>query len=243
MAKLPNTYTLKARYFPSLLSALPFFVIWYYLSDHVELKSLTSFMLNIKLFGIGGLTFSIVFIFFYSLVIREISKFFQRKYFTGNEATGFPTTYLMMYADRTLPDCYKDKFRKLISDRFNFELLNKKEEEADSIEAKKRLDVATGLVRQEIRDGYLVLNHNIWFGFWRNLIGGIIISIPLCIAGIFLGFFWVENNKSLSLILGVLFFIYLVVFILRKPILVYNGELYAKQLFSEFMGNKHVHKY
>lgn len=238
MKILPDTYTIRARYFPALLSALPFFMIWFYLSDNVQFEGLASFIGNIKLFRIEGLTFSIVFLYAYSLIIREPSKRFQTKYFTGDGAKGFPTTYLMMYVDSTFSDSYKDKYRKLISDRFNFALLNREEEEADPIEAKTRLDEATGLIRQEIKGGYLVLQHNIWFGFWRNFIGGSVISMFLCIVGILVGGFFVEDNKVLLFILGILFFLYLVVFLFRKPILIHNGEAYAKQLFSEFIGDK-----
>ena len=75
----------------------------------------------------------------------------------------------MTYADSTFSDSYKDKYRELILDRFNFDLLNKEEEETNPIEAKKRLNEATELVKVEIQDGYLVLKHNIWFGFFRNI--------------------------------------------------------------------------
>lgn len=233
MPKLPDTYTIFARFLPVILSALPFFILWFYLSDNVQFKELVSFILSIKFWG--GITFSIAVLYLYSLTIREISKHFQRKYFTDDEARGFPTTYLMTYTNATFSDCYKDKYRKLILDRFDFELLNKEEEEADPIEAKKRLNEATELVKEVIGDGRLVLDHNIRFGFFRNLIGGTIISIPLCVAFIILGVFWVENYKSSSLMLGVLLFFYLIVFILRKPILVYNGEAYARKLLAEFM--------
>ena len=236
MKKLPDNYTIRARHFPALLSALPFFVVWFYLSDNVQLKELVSFILSLKF--LGGMTFSIAFLYVYSLTIREISKYFQRRYFTGNKAKGFPTTYLMTYADSTFSDSYKDKYRKLILDRFGFELLNKEEEKADPSEAKKRLDEAVGLVRPEIKGGYLVLPHNIWFGFWRNFIGGTIISMLLCVVGIVVGKFFVDDSKILFFILGVLFFLYFVIFLFRKPILVYNGEAYAKQLFLEFIGSE-----
>ena len=236
MKKLPDTYTIRARHFPALLSALPFFVIWFYLSNNVQLKELVSFILSLKF--LGGITFSIAFLYVYSLTIREISKYFQRKYFTGNGAKGFPTTYLMTYADSTFSDSYKDKYRKLISDQFNFELLNKEEEKTNLIEARKRLDEAAGLVRPKIKEGYLVLQHNIWFGFCRNFIGGAIISMILCTVGILTGIFFIEDNKVLFFISGILFLLYLIVFLFRKPILVHNGEAYAKQLFSEFIGDK-----
>ena len=233
MLKLPNTYTIYARYFPALLSALPFFVIWYYLSENFQLKELTSFILSIKFFG--EITFAIVLLYGCALVIREISKYFQRKYLTGGRAKGFPTTYLMMYSDSTLSDSYKNKYRKLISKRFDFELLNKEDENVDITEAKKRLNEATELVNAEIQDVDLVLKHNIWFGFFRNLIGGTIISMPVCIAGVILGWFFIEDKKVLIFILVVLFFLYLAVFLCRRSILVHNGEAYAKKLFSEFI--------
>lgn len=237
MRKLLNTYTIYARYFPALVSALPFFVIWFYLSDNIELKGLASFILSIKLLKVEGVTFSIVFLYFYSLVIREVSKYFQRKYFTGDKAKGFPTTYLMTYSDSTLSDSYKDKYRELILQRFNFELLNKEDEKTDIIEARKRLYEGTDLVKAKIQDGYLVLKHNIWFGFFRNLIGGTIFSMPLCLIGILLGWFVIEDSKVLIFISAILFLLYLVVFLFRRPILVQNGEAYARQLFSEFIGS------
>ena len=198
LKKVLNPYTIFARYLPALASALPLFVIWYYLSDNFQLEGLASFILNIKLPEVGAITFSLAILHFYSLVIREISKYFQRQYFTGDRAKGFPTTYLMTYSDSTLSDSYKDKYRKLILKRFDFELLNKEDEKADITEAKKRLNEATGLVNAEIHDVYLVLKHNIWFGSLRNLIGGTIISMPVCIVGILLGWFFIENNSNYS---------------------------------------------
>ena len=199
--KLLNTYTIFARYLPAILSALPFFC-FFFLSDNVQLEELISFLLSLKFLGraafLGRVTVHVAFLYFYSWGIREISKHFERKYFTDDRVKGFPTTYLMTYADSRLSNRYKDKYRKLISDRFNFELLNKKEEAADPIEARKCLDEATGLVKKEVQDGYLVLKHNIWYGFCRNFIGGTIISMPVCILGIVLGCFFVEDEVILS---------------------------------------------
>lgn len=230
-----NTYIIFARFFPALFTPLPFFALWYFLSDNVQLESLTSFILSIKIIGIEGLTFSFVLLYIYSLIIREISKFFQRQYFTGNKANGFPTTYLMTFADNSFSDSYKEQYRKLISEKYGFDLLNKEEEIADLSDAKKRLNEAAGFVRLDIKGGYLVLKHNIWFGLFRNLIGGTLVAMPVCIIGAFIGGYFVENNKVLILFLGFLFLLNLIVFLFRKPILKHNGEAYAKQLFSEFM--------
>lgn len=235
MKKIFNLYDILARYLPSLMSALPFFVIWFYLSENFQLKSLSSFIMGIKIFGVEGISFSLVFIYIFSLVIREISKYFERKYFTGKRAKGFPTTYLMTYSDSTLSDRYKDKYRELIFNRFGFELSFKDAEHKDSIEARKRLNEATRLVIAEMGNVHLVLLHNIWFGSLRNLIGGTIISMPLCIGGIAIGWFLLEKSIVMIFVLTTLFLLYVAVFLFRKPILTHNGEAYAQKLFAEFI--------
>ena len=235
LKKILSPYTVFARYLPSLLSALPFFVIWYFLSENVQLKGLASFILSIRLPYVKEIAFFWVFLHFYSLIIREISKYFERKYFTSDEAEGFPTTYLMMYSNSMLSDSYKDTYRKLILKRFDIELLNNKDEQTNINEARKRLDEAAGLVRVEIQDGYLVMKHNIWFGSLRNLIGGTIISIPVCISGIAFGTFFFAANALLIAILAALLTLYVLLFLFRKTILVRNGEAYTTQLISEFI--------
>ena len=235
MPKFLDPYTIFARYLPALLSAFPLFILWFHLSDNVQLKELVSFIQSVKF--LSGITFSLVFLHFYSLIIREISKYFERYYFTGGKTQGFPTTYLMTYANSAFSDGYKDKYRQLILQRFDFKLLSKEEEKADPIEAKKRLNEAAGFVRQEIQEGYLVLWQNICFGSFRNLIGGTTISMPFCIIGILLGWYVVEDNEILFLFLGSLFFLYLVIFLFRKRILIHNGEAYAERLFLEFIGS------
>ena len=235
LKKALNPYTIFARYLPALASALPLFVTWYYLSDNFQLEGLASFILNIKLPEVGAITFSLAILHFYSLAIREISKYFQRQYFTDDRAKGFPTTYLMTSSDSTFSDNYKDKYRELILKRFNFELLNQESENTDIIEERKLLNEATGLVNTEMQNVHLVLKHNIWFGSLRNLIGGAIISMLLCIVGIVLGWFLIENNKVMIFLLAILFVLYLVVFLFRRPILVHNSEAYAHKLFTEFI--------
>ena len=235
LKKVINPYTIFGRYLPAIVSALPVLVIWYYLSDNFQLEGLASFILNAKVPEAGEITFSLAILYFYSLLIREISKYFQRHYFTGDRAKGFPTTYLMTYSDSTFSDSYKDKYRELISKQFDFELLNKEDERINITEARKRLNEATDLVNTEMQSVYLVLKHNIWFGSLRNFIGGTILSMLFCAVGIFLGLSFIENNEVVIFILAFLFSFYLLVFLFRRPILVHNGEAYARKLFAEFI--------
>lgn len=196
-----NTYTINARILPAIISIIPFFVMWYYIRGYLVLKGLEDYLLNIRFYG--EITLSIAAIYFCSLIIRQLSKYFERKYFL--EANGFPTTYLMTYKDNTFSKEYKDKYRQKIKVLFDINLLNEEEEKVKYSEAKKLLNEATKQVILKIKDGYLVKQHNIWYGFYRNLIGGTLISMALCIANIFIGLF---INKSLVIIGVSLLFVY-----------------------------------
>ena len=122
MAKF-NTYTIYARFFPCIISAMPLFVLWFFLSANIQLRELGAYLLSLKFYG--GITLSIVFLYFYAQVLRITSKIIEKKPF--HDTAGLPTTYLMMYADDTFSKSYKDKYRQLVKKRFNIDLLNESE--------------------------------------------------------------------------------------------------------------------
>ncbi|HUT28858.1 MAG TPA: hypothetical protein VMX13_03615 [Sedimentisphaerales bacterium] len=230
MKVLFDEYTWKARFFPCIISAMPLFVLWFFLSDNIQVKALGAYLLSLKFYG--GVTISVVFLYFYAQVLRITSKVIESKYF--HEKMGFPTVYLMTYSDKTFSKNYKDKYRRLIKEQFNIELLDEIEEAADIVEARKRLNEATQLVKLKIKSGYLVLKQNMWYGFVRNLVGGAIYSMIFCIVNIGVGF--IKHNNPLLIISSiVLLVVYAGVFFFRKKILVQNAEAYANQLIAEFM--------
>jgi len=228
MAKF-NTYTIYARFFPCIISALPLFILWFFLSENIQLKELVTYLLSLKFYG--GITLSFVFLYFYAQVLRITSKIIQKKLFLGK--TGFPTTYLMTYADDTFSKSYKDKYRRLVKQQFDLDLLNESEEAADITEARKRLNEATQSIRLKIKKGYLVSKQNIWYGFVRNLIGGTIYSTIFCIINIIVGSVWYKN-PVLVISSTVLLVIYAIVLLFHKQILIQNAEAYANQLITEF---------
>jgi len=229
MAKLFDSYTIFARIFPSIISSLPLLLLWYSLSENVQLTKLISFLLSIKFFG--AISITVIFLYFYAQLIRITSKYFENKYFIKNK--GFPTTYLMTYENDAYSEVYKDQYREFVRKNFNLELLSKNEEKSNIIEARKRLNETTKLIILKIRDGVLVKKHNIWYGFFRNLIGGSIYSIIFCLLNVFVSHFLLKN-LTLTIFSIVLLTMYLVVFLFRNTILKQNAEAYAKQIISEF---------
>jgi len=225
-----NSYTIYARFFPCIISALPLFILWFFLSENIQFKELVTYLLSLKFYG--GITLSIVFLYFYAQVIRITSKIIEKKHF--HNKAGFPTTYLMTYADNTFSKSYKDKYRQLVKKQFDIDLLNENEEVNDIAEAIKRLNEATQLIRLKIKEGHLVLKQNIWYGFVRNLIGGAIYSVIFCIINIILGSIWYKN-PTLVISSIILLVIYAIIVLFRKQILIQNAEAYANQLIAEFM--------
>ncbi len=225
-----STYTIYARFFPAIISALPLAVLWFFLSDLKELSNLVSFVLQFKF--LGELSFSLVFLYLYAQIIRTTSKFLEERYFT--KAKGFPTTYLMSYENRVFSESYKDKYRERIASCFNLELLDADKEKEEPEEAKKRLDEVVKHVILKVGDGKLVGKHNIWYGFFRNLIGGSFYSTTFCLLNIGVGYFLI-NNPILVIPSGVILILNATILFFRKKILIQNGEAYAKQLIAEFM--------
>jgi len=229
MAKF-NTYTFYARFFPCIISALPLFILWFFLSENIQLKELGAYLLSLKFYG--GVTLSVVFLYFYAQVLRITSKIIETKLF--HDKTGFPTTYLMTYVDDTFSKSYKEKYRSLVKEQFNIDLLEESEEAVDIVEARKRVNEATQLIKLKIKSGHLVLKQNIWYGFVRNLVGGTIYSIIFCIINIIVGSIWYKN-PILVISSIILLVTYAIMFLLRKQILIQNAEAYANQLIAEFM--------
>jgi hypothetical protein len=231
----PDPYTVYARLFPGALSALPLFVLWFFLARDTEWRNLLNFILSLKF--LGTVSMSAVFLYFYAQFIRITSKYFERKYFTG--ARGFPTTYFMLYGDKTFSGDYKNKFRERVKKLLKLDLLSETDENAQPEEARKRVNECFNHIRLKVGGGKLVLKHNIWYGFSRNLIGGTIFASIFCLANILLG--WrVFQNDALMISSAVLLVVYLAIFAFRRKILVQNGEAYARQLISEFMATTKV---
>lgn len=225
-----DRYTLQARFFPCVISALPLFVLAFFVSGDVELKQLAQFLGSLKFYG--GITLSAVALYFYVQIIRFVSKLFEASYFT--EAMGFPSTYLMTYADERYSRSYKDRYRELIKRDFDMDLLDETAEAEDTDEAKKRLNEATKQVILRLKDGHLIMKHNVWYGFVRNVIGGAVFSMAFCAVNIVSGAVILKNPR-LVIISAVLVIPYAFLLVFWKPLMKQNAEAYAHQLFAEYV--------
>lgn len=231
-----DSYSLYARVYPALICAVPLFVLWYFLSEFGELSDLMSFILSLKF--MGSLTLGIVFLYFYAQLIRTASKLLEKRYLL--EAQGFPTMYFMLYGNDTFSKQYKELYREKVLNVLEVTLPSEDEERADLIETKKRLHEITKHIILHVGNGQLVLKHNVWYGYFRNLVGGALFASIFSCLNIYIGVF-VLRNQTLWISSVVMLVVYAFLILWRKGILTQHAEAYAKQLIAEFMeSNKKV---
>jgi hypothetical protein len=230
MTLKPDTYSLYARILPAVISATPLFVLWYFVRRDAEWRGLLNFVLSLRF--IGAISLSAVFLYLYSHFLRYTSKWFERRYFTSQR--GFPTTYFMLFHDARYSKDYKIKFRTRVKAICKLDLLDEADEDAQPLEAMNRLNESFNHIRLKVGAGKLVLKHNIWYGFTRNLLGGAVYSSLFCCANILLGRV-VLKSDLLVVASAVLLVIYLTLLMFHRALLFQNAEAYARQLISEFL--------
>ncbi|PYI90335.1 MAG: hypothetical protein DME97_17710 [Verrucomicrobia bacterium] len=230
MTLKPDTYSLYARTLPALISATPLFVLWYFVRRDAEWRGLLTFVFSLRF--LGAISLSAVFLYFYSHFLRYTSKWFERRYFTSRR--GFPTTYFMLFHDTTYSKDYKAKFRARVKAICKLDLLDEADEHSQPLEAKNRLNECINHIRLKVGPGKLVLKHNIWYGFTRNLLGGAIYSSLFCCVNILLGLM-VLKSDPLVIASAILLVIYSTLLMFHRALLFQNAEAYARQLISEFM--------
>jgi len=228
-----DRYIIVAQFFPALITSLPIIVLTFFLIEDPQAEGLVNYILNIKF--ATEITITIAILFLFSQLIRITSKYFQNKYFISSK--GFPTTYLLTYADNTFSNSLKDAFRIKVEDKFNFRLLSSSEETTNQDEANKLIDESIRQINVVLGDNKLIKWHNIWYGFIRNTIGGVVFGLFFGLLGILFGVLLLHEPLLVYVSIS-LCILYLGIFLFRKPLMVQVAEDYAKKLITEFMATQ-----
>jgi len=223
-------YYTKARLFPTILTVIPLLVLVNNLTKmhlHDSLLQINEILPWITDLGLSG-----ALIFLMVQVNRFISKeVFQRIYFL--EEIKMPTTNHLMWNDDFFEKSVKVSIYDKIKSKFNITLLIQKEAEANELNARKQIVTAVSQIRNSLRDNKLLLQHNIEYGFFRNLLGGCLLAIIFSIGIFILGL--ISENKDLMITSCVFVFIYLVPIFFSSPIIKRFGKYYSKVLYEQFL--------
>jgi hypothetical protein len=224
-----DKYTRKARVYPAVITLLPFLI--FTLNCKIDgLEKIFNNLLGVKI--LSQISVSLVLLYLLTQINRFVGKFlFEKKLF--NEELDLPTTLYLLPLNQEFSEQYKNKIREKVKKDFCMDLPTGEDELKDILIAKRRAAEVVGLIRQKVKDGRLLLQHNIEYGFARNLIGGAIIALFVAIFDVV--FFSLNNDKlviSLSIIITIFFSLIL---LMCKGIINHLAHQYAKRLFQEYL--------
>jgi hypothetical protein len=236
--KVWDEYEIKARYIPTFLSIIPLthFLITYLGEKFFEviIENIT-WMLIIQDFGL-----SLILMLSFVQVQCFISKYWIEESIFGKGGKNFPTTEILLFSNNLISLERKKAIREKIEMNFKIKLPDSDYEVSDQNESRLRIRESISHVRKYVGKGIMTHQYNIRYGFFRNLIGGILISIAGSI-GCSALYYTNQNWKLMSFFLC-LTLLYLVFFIFRKKILESVAFSYADTLFNEFLNqNKGEH--
>lgn len=225
-----NIYFYRARLFPALLTSIPLLI---FINKIIALKyatALKSIYDVLPLITHLGLSAAIIFL------LVQINRFvakevFQRWYF--RDELYMPTTNYLLINNTYYPLTIKSKIRDKIAAKFQLDLLDAAEEQQNYEKARKLIATAVSQIRNTLRGNTMLLQHNIEYGFWRNLIGGSLIALFFSAIIIWYGYI---NDFSDQITVGLIcFIVFLIPVILSKMIIRYYGKYYAKILYEQFL--------
>ena len=225
-----NTYYLKARLFPTALTAIPaLFLYNKFVSSlyHNKLENIYA-----ALPAITDVILSSAIVFLLVQINRFISKeIFQKFYF--QDELKMPTTNLLLKSNTELEGSIKQKIEGKIKSKFDITLLTITEESADEQRARKLIVSTVSQIRNILRDNEMLLQHNIEYGFFRNLIGGSFLAFIISLVIILVSHYNLDvPSRNLGIVLSGIYFIPI---LLSKLIIKRYGKYYAKILYEQFM--------
>ena len=225
-----NAYVLKARIMPTILIAIPILVFIYFFANQ-ELNGFIDGVLKSKL--MFNIPIFIVILFCMSEGCRLLGKnWFERRYFRQEKQ--MPTTTFLLYSNNHYSEEYKDKVREKILHDFKIPLLTKEQERIDIDGAYRRIIEVMALIRHKLHTNKFLLQHNIEYGFFRNLIGGSPIGVLLSAFNILFFSLYVHIPMPVYISIITLVLYFFAIF-LSKVIMKFYGNNYANILFREYM--------
>lgn len=225
-----NSYYLKARLFPTVLTSIPAIVLYNKFVAtlyHDKLENIYSALPTVT-----DIILSSAIVFLLVQINRFVSKeIFQRLYF--KDEINMPTTNLLLKSNNELETSIKQKLEDKIKSKFDISLLSAIEESTDEPRARKLIATTVSQIRNILRGNTLLLQHNIEYGFFRNLIGGSFLALVVSLI-IVVSSLCTEDVETRNL--GWIFtLIYLLPIVLSKVIINKYGKYYAKILFEQFL--------
>lgn len=225
-----NNYYFKARLFPTVLTSIPTIILYNKFVANLYHDKLENIYAGLP--TITDVVFSGAIIFLLVQINRFLSKeIFQKLYF--KDEINMPSTDILLKSNNELETSIKQKIEDKIKSKFDIILLTNIEESADEPRARKLIATTVSQIRNILRENTLLLQHNIEYGFFRNLIGGSFLAFVISLIIVLHSFY---NGEKATTNLGwILTMVYFIPILFSKIIINRYGKYYAKILYEQFL--------
>lgn len=223
-------YYLRARLFPAILTSIPLLILVNKILLPIFSEELKGIYQILPIISSLGLSAAIIFLCVQinRLLAKEV---FQKMYF--KDEIKMPTTEHLLWANQFFEDTVKQKIRSKINEKFGITLMSEAEEKENEMKSRKQIVSAVSQIRNSLRENKLLLQHNIEYGFFRNLVGGALIAFIVSIGILCFGY----NQNSINLLKTgiILSCLYLIPILLSKFFIKRFGDYYSRVLFEQFL--------
>ncbi len=145
-----------------------------------------------------------------------------------------PTTEFLLHKNKEYSEQFKEKIYQKIKSDFGIQLTSIAEEQKNEISSRHLIAEAVSLIRDRVKNGRLLLNRNIEYGFIRNLIGGSVIAVVVSLISLLI-FSFFDKNIVAMLVSSLFIFLYAVPILFSKTLIKKHGDRYARTLFQEYI--------
>ena len=214
---------------PTVITMIPMVVLYIRIVSPVIYPVLEPVWQVLPLFT--GVAINTVVMFLLVMLNRYLSKaIFQNIIYQDDK--NMPTTDFLMPNHKSLDKASRTRYYTYILQDYGIDM--QKSLKCLRTDDEKRIMIArvVGQIRETLRGNRMILQHNIEYGFFRNLLGGcthatLISIVLLCIAK-------ASNDSALLYASLVMMVVYLLPLFFSKHIIKYHGQNYAKVLFEQY---------
>lgn len=225
-----DEYEIKARYIPTLLAVVPlvhFLIVILGYAFWNDLVNSINWMLVVS-----NVSISLVIMFALSQFQCSLGKIWIEESVFGKGGERFPTTDMLLYGGGFFSRTKKEQLRRKISNLSGGAFSTEEEELANPANARLQAREAVGHVRGKVGHGVMTIQYNIRYGFFRNLIAGVVWA-ALGGVGCSVMYFLEGKWKSMSFFIAYTF-IFLALYLFRRVLLGRLAYSYADTLFDEY---------
>lgn len=227
-----SEYTLKARVFPTILTCLPLILFANALLEY-EVKDWLDSSVFASLFGSGSVSLAVVFLL--AQINRFIGAEVVQRLLSGDELD-FPTTRMLLPDNPLISEELRNALLLKIKKKMGYEIPTVLDAEN---EPKIRRQIADSIraMREKTRGNKLLLQHNIEYGFARNLVAGCLVALLVSSLNI-----WLYQHELMTEIgykISTAYCSISLILLLVSPWVIERyGIKYARLLFQAYLDSK-----